>query len=209
MIYTLKKKKRKEGNTLLNTEENLQNDSLVWRLESFHADWKTEVYRIYISNVFLTAVLLMYNLLLLLFSCSVVLGSLRPWTAACQASLYFTISWTLLRLKSLELVMTSNHHILCCPLLFLPSVFPSLFQGVSSSLSGGPSTGVSASTLVLPVKIQGWFPLGLTGLISLLSMGLSRVFSSTTVWRHQFFSALPLLLSCSHISIWLLEKTQL
>ena len=157
----------------------------------------------------MTAVLLMYNLLLLSFSCSVVLGSLRPWTAACQASLYFTISWSLLRLKSLELVMPSNHHILCCPLLFLPSVFPSLFQGVSSLLTGDQSIGVSASTLVLPMKIQCWFPLGLTGLISLLSMGLSRVFSSTAVQRHQFFSTQPLLLSCSHIRIWLLEKTQL
>ena len=58
-------------------------------------------------------------------------------------------------------------------------------------LSGGQSTGASASASVLPVSIQGWFPLGLTGLISLLSNGLSRVFSSTTIQKYQFFGALP------------------
>ena len=63
--------------------------------------------------------------------------------------------------------------------------------------SGGPSIGTSASASVLPINIQGWFPLGLTGLISLLSKGLSRVFSSTTVQRHQFFDAQPFLLSNS------------
>ena len=66
---------------------------------------------------------------------------------------------------------------------------------------GGQSTGASAS--VLQVNIQGWFPLGLTGLISLLSKGLSRVFFSTAVWKHQFFSAQPSLWSNSHIHIWL------
>ena len=54
--------------------------------------------------------------------------------------------------------------------------------------SGGQSTGVSALASVLPMNIQGWFPLGLTGLISLQSKGLSRVFSSTTIWKHQCFS---------------------
>ena len=73
--------------------------------------------------------------------------------------------------------------------------------------SGGQSIGASAS--VLPVTIQCWFPLGLTGLISLLSKGLSRVFSSNTVWKHQFFSAQLSLWSNSHIHTWLLEKPQL
>ena len=73
--------------------------------------------------------------------------------------------------------------------------------------SGGQSIGTSASVSVLPVNSQGWFPLGLTGLISLLSKELSRVFSSTTVWRHQFFSVQPFLWSSSHIHTWLLEKT--
>ena len=72
--------------------------------------------------------------------------------------------------------------------------------------SGGQSIGASASASVLPMNTQGWFPFGLTGLISLLSKGLSRIFSSTTVWKHQFFSAQPSLWSNSHIHTWLLEK---
>ena len=72
--------------------------------------------------------------------------------------------------------------------------------------SGSQSIGASASASVLPMNIQSWFPLGLTGLISLLSKGLSRVFSSTTVWKHQFFSAQPSLQSKSHIHTWLIEK---
>ena len=73
--------------------------------------------------------------------------------------------------------------------------------------SGGQSIG--ASQLVLPMKIQGWFPLGLTGLISLQSEGLSGVFPSTTIQKHQFFSAQPSLWSSSHICVWPLEKPQL
>ena len=79
--------------------------------------------------------------------------------------------------------------------------------------SGGQNIGASASTSDLPMNIQGWFPLGLTGLISLQSKGLSRVFSSTTVGKHQFFGSQPSLWSnhkdsviYSHIHIWLLEK---
>ena len=70
--------------------------------------------------------------------------------------------------------------------------------------SGGQSIGASAS--VLPVNIQDWFPLGLTCLISFQSKGLSRVFSNTTVQKHQFFSTRPSLWSSSHIHTWLLEK---
>ena len=65
--------------------------------------------------------------------------------------------------------------------------------------SGGQSIGVLASASVLPMKIQDWFPLGLTGLISLQSKGLSRVFSSTTIWKHQFFSTQPSLRSNFHL----------
>ena len=72
--------------------------------------------------------------------------------------------------------------------------------------SGGQSIGASASASVLPMNIQYWFPLGWTDLISLLSKGLSRVFSNTTVQKHQFFSAPLSLWSYSHIHIWLLEK---
>ena len=72
--------------------------------------------------------------------------------------------------------------------------------------SGGQSIGASASASVLPMNSQGWFPLGLTGLLSLQSKGLSRVFSSTTVQKHQFFGIQPSLWSNSHICTWLLEK---
>ena len=91
----------------------------------------------------------------------------------------------------------------------LPSIFPSImdFSPVSRLFaSGGRSIGASASASVLPMNTQGWFPLGLTGLISLLSKGLARVFSNTTVWKHQFFGAQPSLWSNSHIHAWLLEK---
>ena len=72
--------------------------------------------------------------------------------------------------------------------------------------SGDQSIGASASTSVLPKNIQGWFPLGWTGLISLQSKGLSRVFSRTTVWKHQLFGSQPSLWSNSHIHTWPLEK---
>ena len=105
-------------------------------------------------------------------------------------------------------VMLSNHLSLCCPFLLLPSVFPSIRVFSVSRLfaSGGQSIGASASASILPTNIQGWFPLGSTGLISLQSKELSRVFSSTAVWKHQFFGAQPCLWSNSHIHTWLLEK---
>ena len=116
---------------------------------------------------------------------------LAPWTAAHQASLSFTTSQSLFKLMSIESVMPSNHLILCFPLLLLPSVFPSIrsFLGCQLFTSGGQSIGVSASVSVLPMNIQDWFTLGWTSLISLQSKGLSRVFSNTTVQKHQFFSA--------------------
>ena len=91
-----------------------------------------------------------------------------------------------------ELVILSWHLFLCHPLLLLLSIFYSI--GVFSILCG-QNTGASASASVLPINIQDWFPLGLTGLISLLSKGLSRVFSSTTVRKPQFFGAQPSLWS--------------
>ena len=74
-------------------------------------------------------------------------------------------------------------------------------------ISGGQSIEISASASVLPMNIQDWFPLGLTGLISLQTKGLSRVLSNTTVQKHQFFGAQPSLWSNCHICTWLLEKT--
>ena len=81
-----------------------------------------------------------------------------------------------------------------------------LFQWVGSLHHVAKVLDFPASASVLPINIQGWFPSGLTGLISLLSKRLSRVFSSTTVQRHQFFRTKPFLLSNSHICTWLLER---
>ena len=102
-----------------------------------------------------------------------------------------TISHSLLKLMSIESVMPSNHLIHCHPLLLPPQSFPASgsFQMSQLFASGGQSTGVSASTSVFPVNTQDWSPLGLTGWISLQSKGLSRVFSNTTVQKHQFFGA--------------------
>ena len=101
------------------------------------------------------------------------------------------------------------------PSAFILSKHQGLLQWVGSFImswlftSCGQSIGASASASILPINIHCWFPLGLTGLISLLSRGLSGVFSSTTVWRHQFFSPQSFLLSSSHIHTWLLEKAEL
>ena len=111
------------------------------------------------------------------------------WTAAYQASLSFTISQNLLKLMPVELVrlMISSS---AAPFSSCPQSFPASVSFPMSWLlaSCGQSIGASASATVLPVNIQDWFPLGWTGWISLLSKGLSRVFSSTTIWKHWFFS---------------------
>ena len=109
---------------------------------------------------------------ILLFSCSVVSNSMWPHgLQACQASLSFTISWSLLRLISIESVMSFNHLVLCRPLLLLPSIFPALGPFLMSQIfaSGSESIETSASILALWMNIQVWLPLGLTSLISLLS----------------------------------------
>ena len=98
-----------------------------------------------------------------------------PWTAARQASLSITNSWSLPRLMSIELVMPSNPLILCRPLLLVPSILPSIRVQISQLYTlGGQSIGVSASASVLPVNIQDCSPLGWTGWISLPSQGLLR-----------------------------------
>ena len=91
----------------------------------------------------------------------------------------------------------------------LALIFPSLrfFPMSQIFVSGDQSTGASASAPVFQMTIQGWFPVGLTGLISLLPKGLSRVFSNTIVWKHQFFGTQPCLQSNCHIHTWLPEKT--
>ena len=115
-----------------------------------------------------------------------------PWTAAHQASLSITKSQSLLKLMSIESVMSSNHLFHCHSRLLLLSIFPSIrvFPMSQFFASGGQSIGVSASASVLPMNIQNWFPLGWTGWIALLSKGLSRVLSNTIVQKHhQFFGA--------------------
>ena len=112
-----------------------------------------------------------------------------PWIAAQQASLSITNSWNLLKLMSIESVMPSNHLILCCPLLLLPQIPPSIRVFSNEVAWGGQSIVVSASESVLPMNTQDWSPLGWIGWISLQSKWLSRIFSNTTVQKHQFFGA--------------------
>ena len=139
-----------------------------------------------------------------------------PWIAARQASLSITISWSSLRLKSIKSVVLSSHLILCHPSISSSAIpFSSCPQSLPASESFpmsqlfawvGQSTGVSTLASFLPKKSQGWSPSEWTGWISLQSKGLSRVFSKTTVQKHQFFSAQLSLESNSHIHTWPLEK---
>ena len=131
-----------------------------------------------------------------------------PWTAACQASLSFTISRSCsnscpLSQWSLPTISSS-----VVPFSSCLQCFPASGSFLMSWLfvSGGQIIGASASASVLPVNIQDWFPLGWTGLISLQSKELSRVFYNTTVQKHQFFNVQPSLWSDSHIHTWLLVK---
>ena len=131
-----------------------------------------------------------------------------PWIAARQAFMSITSSWRSLKLTFIESVMPSSHLILCLPLLLLPQSLPASRSFPMSQLFawGGQSTGVSALGSVLPKNTQDWSPLEWTGWISLQSKELSRVFSNTTVQKHQFFGAQLSSQSNSHIHAWLLEK---
>ena len=131
-----------------------------------------------------------------------------PWTTLWQASLSIINSQSLLKLRSIKLVIPSNHLILCHPLLLLPSIFTSnrVFANESVLCIRWPSTRASASASVLPMNIQDWFSLGWTGWISWQSKRLSRVFSNTTVQKHQLFGTQLSLQSNSHICTWLPEK---
>ena len=105
-----------------------------------------------------------------------------------QASLSFSISRSWFKLMSIEPVLPSNHLLFGRPLLLLSSIFPSI-RAFSRELVlhiGGQRIGASASASVPPMNIQDWYPLELTGLISLLSEGSSGVFSSTAGWKHWF-----------------------
>ena len=131
-----------------------------------------------------------------------------PWITARQASLSITNSWSSLKLMCIELVMPSSYLILCRPLLLLHPIPPSIrvFYNKSTLRMRWPSIGLSALASVLPMNTQDWSPLEWTGWISLQSKGLSRVFSNTTVQKHQFLGAQLSSQSNSHIQTWPLEK---
>ena len=128
-----------------------------------------------------------------------------PWIAARQASLSITNSRS--SLKSSHLILCRPLLLLCRPLLLLPPIPPSIrvFSNESTLRMRWP-TGVAALASFLPKKSQGWSPSGWTGWISLQSKGLSRVFSNTTIQKHQFFGAQPSSQSNSHIHTWQKEK---
>ena len=138
------------------------------------------------------------------FSPSVVSDSVTSWTAARQASLSITNSRNLLKLMFIESVMPSNHPILS-PLFLLPSIFSSIRVLFNESVLHIRWPKYWCWVQSNWVNIQDWFPLGLTALISLLSRD-SRVFSNTTVQKHQVSGAQLYLWSNSHIHTWLLEK---
>ena len=126
------------------------------------------------------------------FSRSVVSNSLRPHELQHgQASLSITNSQSPPKPMSIELVMPSNHLFSVVPFSSCPQSFPASgsFQMSQLFASGGQSIGVSASTSVLPMNTQDWSPLGWTGWISLQSKEFSRVFSNTTIQKHQFVGA--------------------
>ena len=151
-------------------------------------------------------------IILIYCCCSVTKSYLTPWTAAHKAPLFFAISWNLLKLIFIESVMPSNHLILCCPFSFYLQSFPASGTFSISQLfaSGGQSIGASAS--VLPMNIQGWFPLELISfrIWSPCSPRGSQESSPTPQFKSINSSALNLLYGLnSHIRTWLLEKPYL
>ena len=123
-----------------------------------------------------------------------------PGIKSHQASMSITNTWSLFKITVIDLVMPSNHLILCVPFSSRLQSFPASGSIPVSQLfaSGGQSIGVSASASVLPMNIQDWFPLGWTGWNSLQFKGLSRVFSNTTVQKHQFYGSALFMVQLSH-----------
>ena len=130
------------------------------------------------------------------------------WTAAHQASLSFTISQSLLKLMSIESVMPSNHLILCCPLLLLPSVFPSIrvFSSESVLRTRWPKYWSFSFSISPSNEYSGLISFWIDWLDLLAVQGTLKSLSNTIVQKHQFFSIQPSLWSNSHIHTWLLEK---
>ena len=142
------------------------------------------------------------------FSCSVASDSLRPHESharhPCPSQTPGVYSNSCLSSRWCHPAISSS----VVPFSSFPQSLPASVSFPISQLFawGGPSIGVSASTSVLPMNTQDWSPLGWTGWISLQSKGLSRVFSNTTVQKHQFFGTQLSSQSNSHIHIWPLEK---
>ena len=136
-----------------------------------------------------------------------------PWITACRASLSITSSRSLPKPMSIELVMPSSHLILCHPLLLLPLILASIrvFSNESTLHMRWPKYWSFSFNISLSNEHPGLisFRIGSLGWISLQSKGFSRVFSNTTVEKHQFFGAQLSSLSSSHIHTWLLEKPSL
>ena len=134
-----------------------------------------------------------FNIICKLFSSVQLLSHVRlfvtPWIAACQDSLSITNSWRSPRLMCIESVMPSSHLILCSPLLLLPQIPPSIrvFSNESTLRMRWPKYWSFSLSISPSNEHQDWSPLGWTSWISLQSKGLSRVFSSTTVQKQQFF----------------------
>ena len=131
-----------------------------------------------------------------------------PWIAARQVSLFITNSRSSLKLTSIELVMPSSHLILCCPLLFLPPIPPSIrdFSNESTLHMRWPKYWSFSFSIIPSKEHPGLISFRMDWLDSLQSKGLSRVFSNTTVQKHQFFSAQLSSQSNSHIHTWPQEK---
>ena len=192
MTIDAKEKEKKFSTKFRQTESSIVSEGL-------YTIWPTRIYPrnaglVYHMEISVTIIVKDKNHIIITVVVAQSLSYVRllatQWTAAHQDYLSFTISRSLPKLMSIELVM--------------PSVFSWCLQSFPASgsfpmsqvfTSGDQSIGASVSVSVLPVNIQGWFPLGWTGLFSFLSTGLSRVFSSTRVPKHQFFDAGPSLIS--------------
>ena len=173
----------------------------TWLTSSFHRGISQMLYLL----VCMCAKLLQFSLVQSL-SCVQLFAT--PWTAAHEASLSITNSRNSFKLMSIESVMRPAISSSVVPFSSCPQSLPASGSFPMSQLfaRGGQNIGVSASASVLPKNTQDWSPLGWTGWISLQSKGLSRVFSNTTVQKHQFFSAQPSSQSNSHIHTWPQEK---